>query len=57
MREDIQKEIDKINSRDCVVLIKNGVIETLEHLDFGEVKVKFQDRKISYVDVTEKTQY
>lgn len=51
----IKKTVD--GATDCVIVIKNGLVESTTYLDFGEINVKFHASKVKQVDTTNKTKY
>lgn len=51
----IKKAAD--DGTDCVVVIKGGLVESITHLDFGEINIKFHASKVTQVDTTDKTKY
>ncbi len=59
MSEEIISTIKKAadDATDCVVVIKDGQVESITHLDFGEIHIKFHDSKVKNVDTTQKTKY
>ena len=42
---------------DCVIVIKDGLVETITHLEFGEINIKFHAGKVKHIDTTNKTKY
>ena len=59
MSEEIISTIKKAadDATDCVVVIKGGLVESITHLDFGEINIKFHASKVTQVDATNKTKY
>lgn len=51
----IKKAMD--DGTDCVVVIKGGLIESVAHLDFGDINVKFHASKVTQVDTTDRKKY
>lgn len=51
----IKKAAD--DGTDCVVVIKNGLVESITHLDFGEINIKFHASKVKHIDTTNKKKY
>lgn len=59
MSEAICSQIKKIveSANDCLIIVKDNSIDSISYLDFGEVNVKFHDKKIKQIDKTDKKRY
>lgn len=55
--KNIQQAITAAGIGNSLILVRNGIVESIDTLDFGEINIKFHNKEIKQVDTTERKKY